>query len=124
MPRVLIVDDDWRIREICREVLEPEGYEVGEAPDGVVALKMFEQTPYDVVLCDIYMPNMDGIETIHELVEHYVAVKVVAMSGGAAGLPDYLNSAKVFGAVSVLSKPFSAGQLLDAVAVALDPGAQ
>lgn len=90
MARVLVIDDDPGIRDVCREILEQAGYSVDVAPDGAVGLKMFASAPYQVVLCDIFMPNMDGIETISELVRTYVAVTVVAMSGGAVGLPDYL----------------------------------
>lgn len=122
MARVLVIDDDPGIRDVCREILEQAGHVVDVAPDGVVGLTMFAAAPYQVVLCDIFMPNKDGIETITELVRTYVAVSVVAMSGGAVGLPDYLSSARKFGAVSELPKPFSAGELLDAVAAAADAG--
>ncbi|MBK6315232.1 MAG: response regulator [Blastocatellia bacterium] len=122
MARVLVIDDDPGIRDVCREILEQAGYSVDDAPDGAVGLKMFALAPYQVVLCDIFMPNMDGIETISELVRTYVAVSVVAMSGGAVGLPDYLSSARKFGAVSELPKPFTAGELLDAVGSAIESG--
>ncbi len=122
MARVLVIDDDPGIRDVCREILEQAGYSVDVAPDGAVGLKMFASAPYQVVLCDIFMPNMDGIETISELVRTYVAVTVVAMSGGAVGLPDYLSSARKFGAVSELPKPFTASELLDAVGSAIESG--
>lgn len=122
MARVLVIDDDPGIRDVCREILEQAGHVVDVAPDGAVGLTMFAAAPYQVVLCDIFMPNKDGIETITELVRTYVAVSVVAMSGGAVGLPDYLSSARKFGAVSELPKPFSAGELLDALAAAADAG--
>jgi DNA-binding NtrC family response regulator len=122
MARVLVIDDDPGIRDVCREILELAGHTVDVAPDGAVGLKMFAAAPYQVVLCDIFMPNKDGIETITELVRTYVAVSVVAMSGGAVGLPDYLASARKFGAVNELPKPFSAEELLDVVAAAVDSG--
>lgn len=122
MTRVLVIDDDPGIRDVCREILEQGGYVVDVAPDGAVGLRMFAAAPYQVVLCDIFMPNKDGIETISELVRTYVSVSVVAMSGGAVGLPDYLSSARKFGAVSELAKPFSAGELLEAVGAAVEAG--
>ncbi len=123
MYRVLVIDDDEQIRGVCRAVLEPAGFEVEDASDGATGLEAFDARPFDCVLCDIFMPNKDGIETIQELTQTYFDVKVIAMSGGAAGLPDYLPSAKIFGAADVLHKPFTPDQLLDAVRLALDVSA-
>jgi len=64
MYHILIIDDDEQIRRICRTVLELEGYEVEDAPDGVVGLEKFDERPSDIVLCDIFMPRQDGLETI------------------------------------------------------------
>lgn len=121
MARVLVIDDDPGIRDVCREILELSGYSVDVASDGAIGLKMFAADPYNVVLCDIFMPNKDGIETISELVKNYVAVSVIAMSGGAAGM-DFLSSARKFGAVNELPKPFTAAQLLEVVGAAVDSG--
>ena len=120
MYHILIIDDDEQIRRICRTVLELEGYEVADAPDGVIGLEKFDERPSDIVLCDIFMPNKDGIETIQELTQTYFDVKVIAMSGGAPGLPDYLPSARLFGAADVLRKPFTPTELLTAVRGVLD----
>jgi len=119
--RILLIDDDPGVREVCREILELADHTVDLAADGAVGLSMFATEPYDVVLCDIFMPNKDGIETISELVKNYVAVTVVAMSGGAAGM-DFLSSARKFGAISELRKPFTAEQLLEAVRSAVESG--
>ncbi|HQR37917.1 MAG TPA: response regulator [Blastocatellia bacterium] len=120
MQHILIIDDDEQVRELCRTVLEDAGYGVESAPDGAVALEIFDRQPCELVLCDIFMPNKDGIETILELTKSYFDVKVIAMSGGATGLPDYLPSARQFGAVDILKKPFSPDALLRMVRDALE----
>lgn len=120
MFHILIIDDDDQVREVCRAVLEREGFAVDDAPDGVIGLEKFDERPSDLVLCDIFMPNKDGIETIQELVQTYFDVKVIAMSGGAPGLPDYLPSARLFGAAFVLHKPFTPTELVGAIRGVLD----
>ena len=112
MYRILVIDDDEQVRAVCQRVLEESGFEVTVAPDGLAGLEIFDRHPSDLVICDIYMPNKDGIETIQELTKNYFDVKVIAISGGAPGLPDYLASARLFGAVEVLPKPFTPAQLL------------
>jgi len=62
MPDILIIDDEKAIRKTLSEILSFEGYKVDEAGDGEEGLKKFGQKNYDVVLCDIKMPKMDGIE--------------------------------------------------------------
>jgi DNA-binding response OmpR family regulator len=115
MYHVLVIDDDEQLRGLCRSVLEQSGFLVEDAPDGAAGLVKFDARPADVVLCDIYMPNKDGIETIQELTKAYFDVKVIAISGGAPGLPDYLMSARLLGAAGVLRKPFTPTELLDTV---------
>jgi len=115
MVRILVIDDDDQVRSLCRSVLSEAGFEVTDASDGATGLAAFDQCPFDLVVCDIFMPNKDGIETIQELARTYFDVKVIAMSGGAAGLPDYLPSARIFGASEVLAKPFAPNELLGAV---------
>src|SRR3954462_13825678 len=83
MARILIIDDNEQLRAFCREVLEAEGHVVDDAPDGDVGVQMFNQHPSDLVLCDIFMPNKDGIETIQELTAQYFGVKIIAISGGS-----------------------------------------
>jgi CheY-like chemotaxis protein len=120
MYRILVIDDDEQVRDVCQRLLEENGFEVAVAPDGIVGLEVFDRRPSDLVICDIYMPNKDGIETIQELTRTYFDVKVIAISGGAPGLPDYLTSARLFGAVEVLPKPFTSAQLLTLVRDLLD----
>ncbi len=65
--QILVVDDEERIRQSLNGVLKDEGYEVLEAKDGIQALKQIESDPPDAVLLDIWMPGMDGMETLERM---------------------------------------------------------
>lgn len=62
MPAILIIDDERAIRKTLSEILSFEGYKIDEAADGEEGLKRFSEKPFDLVLCDIKMPKLDGIE--------------------------------------------------------------
>src|SRR5215475_12447612 len=120
MARILIIDDEAPVRRLLRHMLEKEGYEVIDAPDGEVGIKLFRERPSDLVLTDILMPEKEGIETIIELRKSFPRVKIIAMSGGGRmGKLDVLPIAKSFGALQTLEKPFERHELLDAIRVAL-----
>jgi two-component system, chemotaxis family, chemotaxis protein CheY len=116
---ILIVDDDTQIRTLCRVVLEDAGYDVRLASQGAEALRLLGEAPADLVICDIFMPDKDGLETIPELRRRWPETKVLAISGGAGNMPDFLPTARRFGAVRTLQKPFSRDSLLEAVTAAL-----
>lgn len=118
--RILIVDDDGRLRAAARAVLQEEGFEVDEAANGADALKTMRQSPAHLVLCDMFMPDKDGLETIRELRREFPNLRILAISGGGtrSGL-DVLHLARVFGAVEVLNKPLHRADLLNAVHKAL-----
>ena len=116
MARILIVDDDARLREATREVLVSEGHVVVEASDGGEALRLQTAQPVDVVVCDVFMPRQDGIETIRALRRDFPELKIIAVSGGGSlGTIDVLKMARLIGATEVLSKPFSRASLVGAV---------
>src|SRR5687767_10928818 len=69
MPKILIIDDERGIRSTLKEILEYENYAVDQAEDGEKGLELMSKTKYDVVLCDIKMPNMDGIEVLEKAQE-------------------------------------------------------
>jgi CheY-like chemotaxis protein len=117
MASIMVIDDDIQIRTFVREVLEGEGYEVREAGNGAEGVKAFRQRPADLVLCDIFMPEKEGLQTIRELHDEFAKVKIVAMSGGNhhLGQVDFLPFAKKYGAVVMLQKPLAAKALLRAV---------
>ncbi len=113
--RVLVIDDDDYLRKLCRIVLEDAGYEVHLASNGAAGMKVIDEQPIDLVICDIFMPEMDGIETIMALQRQLHGTKVLAISGAAGGLPDLLPAAAKLGAIRTLQKPFSTDALVDAV---------
>ena len=120
MARLILVDDDADVRRVYRKVLERSGHEVRVAEDGRQAIALHEHVPADVLITDILMPDMDGIEMLGELRRTHVEIKIIAMSGGEridAGF--YLGLARKLGAARVLAKPVSAADLVQAVSEVL-----
>lgn len=116
MPRILIIDDEKEICEMIRQKFEPEGYEVGSAPNGKVGLKLQKETPFDLVITDIFMPEKEGIETIRELRRDFPDLKIIAITGGYRYGPDeLLEAARMLGANKTLAKPFKLGEIKKAV---------
>ncbi len=116
MKRVLVIDDDWQMREMMHQVLARAGYEVAEAPNGEVGMNIHRQDPVDLVITDLIMPEKEGIETIRELRRDYPKLKIIAISGGGrAGADGYLSVAKTIGADRTMSKPFDLKKILDTV---------
>ncbi len=108
MANILIVDDDPTIQLIAGELLKAEGHAVVHAGDGVEALKALVAIPADLVVLDMLMPNMDGLETIMEMRKSHPEVKILAISsGGPMGPHDLLRTAKLFGADDTLVKPLT-----------------
>ena len=122
MAHVLVVDDDMSIRAFVLEILEEEGHSVEEAVDGKQGLQRYREEPADLVITDILMPEVDGVEFIMQLQEIYPGVKIIAMSGGGRGLDASFNLriAKDFSAVQQLEKPFTRETLLEAVRQVVD----
>ena len=81
MQRILIIDDEASIRRTLRDVLEYEGFKIDEAGDGRAGLKAALNNPYDVVLCDIKMPKLDGMELLEEVMQHVPDLPVVMITG-------------------------------------------
>jgi CheY-like chemotaxis protein len=120
MARILVIDDDPAIRKLLRAALELAGYAVAEAGDGVQGVQAFRAHRPDVVLCDLCMPNKDGLETIRELHDNFQGVRVLAMSGGAGnGALDALPFAERCGVAGFLRKPFRLKAVCEAVAAVL-----
>ncbi len=116
MERILIIDDEQQIRSMLRLMLERDGYEVVEAPDGIEGIRAYRQKPADLIITDLIMPNKDGIGMIIELQKEFPDVKIIAMSGGGLNKPDgYLKGAKKLGAAYTLTKPIDREKMLRAV---------
>lgn len=120
MARLLVADDDLAIRSTLVRGLEAHGYDVDTASNGLEALEALADGDYDLVLTDINMPSMDGIELLLKLVEQRPGLKVIAISGGGL-FPKHelLEDARILGAVDVLEKPFDIGSLVARVQDAL-----
>jgi len=125
MPAVLIIDDDHATRAALETVLRKKNFSVLLAPDGPTGIRMVGNVCFDVVLIDMFMPGMDGIATIRELIKIDPTVPFVAISGYAftekrQGAPDFLGMAIKLGATAALQKPFEMVDLLDAVDRAIE----
>jgi DNA-binding response OmpR family regulator len=118
-PDVLVIDDHLSLRTFTRLVLTQAGYRVREAADGAAGLRAFAERPADLVLCDLCLPDADGLEAVRELRRAAPGVPVIAVSGGGSGRRlDFLWAAGGLGAAT-LPKPFTAAELLAAVAAGL-----
>lgn len=116
MALILIIDDDSKIREVLRQILEHAGYEVVEASDGGEGLRLYRERQPDLVIMDIVMPRKDGLETITDLRIEFPGSKIIAISGGGRLDPKpYLELAEGFGANRLLTKPFGHEEFLKAV---------
>lgn len=113
MHSILIVDDLESIHEMLDAVIQPIGYDTAFASDGEMALKKFSQGRYDIVLTDINMKPMDGLELLRQLKEIDPNVIVMMMSG-YANVENATRSLKL-GAFDFLTKPFKVDQLMDAL---------
>jgi CheY-like chemotaxis protein len=115
--RALVIDDDLQIRRVVSRILSDAGFDVVEAQEGREGLKQMLTFPPDVILTDIIMPEMEGIEFIRHVRRILPRVKVIAMSGGGKTSKSalVLYMAKSLGADAVLEKPFGAEALLEAV---------
>ncbi len=112
MARILVIEDDKDNRQIIREILKAQDHEVMEAEDGHMGLSLQEEHGFDLVLTDILMPVMEGIETVRELTRQYPGLRIIAMSAFRQG---YLDAARKFGAMETLEKPFTPNEVVACV---------
>jgi DNA-binding response OmpR family regulator len=117
MARILVIDDEAQLRIMLRKILEIEGYQVADAPDGKVGMALCREESFDLVITDIIMPEKEGIEVIGELLDNFPKTKIIVISGGSRNLnaENLLVSAKKIGAHCVMSKPFEIDDLLNEV---------
>ncbi|MGJ5182075.1 response regulator [Bradyrhizobium oligotrophicum] len=120
MAKILVVDDDPVMQLTVQRVLEQGGHVVALAGDGQKALTRFESESFDLVILDIFMPGMDGLETMRLILKRTPGVPIIMTSGrphtpNPMSEPDYLTMATKLGAVSALPKPFKPATLLTMV---------
>ncbi len=121
MAQIALIDDDDAVRRSLGRILERADHEVTDFPDGKAAMESLGKRRPDVIITDIYMPEMDGIEFLIRIQDVAPQVPVIAISGGGfttAG--SVLEDAGQLGAVATLEKPFEAHEVLAAVDDALE----
>lgn len=111
--RILVVDDEASIRELCARVLQRAGYEVAIAGSGEEAVTRLQGEPFDAVVSDIRMPGLSGLDVLGAAKQRYPAIRVVLITG--FGTPQTLDRARQSGADRILTKPFNPVELLGAV---------
>ena len=133
MQNILVIDDEPDVRDAVKRVLERVGYSVRTADNAIDALAELERVATDVVITDIIMPKINGVQAIESIRKAFPSVRIIAISGGgnfgistyqptAITTTAYLASAEVAGAHLALTKPFEAGDLIQAVEKVLGVG--
>jgi DNA-binding response OmpR family regulator len=118
--KILVVDDDLEVRMATRDFLSSKGYEVVVAEGGREALRLLDASPPDVVLLDVAMPDMDGMETLKRIVAAHPAIPVIMVTANA----DIEITSKVLqlGAADYVPKPFDLDYLDQAISIQLSAG--
>jgi CheY-like chemotaxis protein len=116
MARILVVDDESQMRELLCQALEKRGHTVDQAADGRQAMQRLTEQQPDLVITDLVMPEMEGIETIQAFRRRCPGLPMIAISGGGRLGPDnYLSMAGQIGANRTFEKPFRMEEILTAV---------
>lgn len=116
MKKILVVDDDVQFAEMMQKTLHAFGHEPIMAATAKQALKLYDPLTVDLVITDLIMPDMEGVELMLALRRLNRQVKIIAVSGGGRNNPDaYLNVAQKLGALKTLAKPFSLETLRAAI---------
>jgi DNA-binding NtrC family response regulator len=118
--KILVVDDDPEVRMATRDFLSSKGYEVAVAEGGREALRLLAASPADVVLLDVAMPDMDGMETLKRIVSAHPDMPVIMVTANA----DIEITSKVLqlGAADYVPKPFDLDYLDQAISIQLSAG--
>lgn len=124
MASILLVDDDDLIRDLLRRSLTKAGHAVRQAGNGKEGLRLYLESPADLVITDLIMPEKEGLGFIMAVRKVAPAARVIAISGGIAQNKElYLQLAAKLGATAVLAKPFELAELLQTVTTVLAPSA-
>jgi len=115
---ILVVDDDIFIRKIVEDRLKMEGYTVTTAEDGEVGWEKFLESTYQLIITDINMPKINGVELLNKILATKIKIPAVVMSGELTETMEVLL--KATGANAFLRKPFSVKELVNVVSLSLD----
>jgi DNA-binding NtrC family response regulator len=116
-PRILVIDDEEIVRISCRKCLAPEGYEVDTAPNGAEGLRLTRENHYALILTDLKMPDMDGMEFLMTMKETQPEARVIMITGYST--LEHAEEATRLGAYNYIEKPFTPDTLIAAVREAL-----
>lgn len=119
MARILLMDDDNLVSATIRDALVAAGHEVASVPNGSSGLDRLAASRFDLIVVDLIMPEVDGIEAIREIRARDRETPIIAISG-SSGAEIYLSAAQALGATTILRKPFANDQLIREIASALD----
>jgi two-component system, NtrC family, nitrogen regulation response regulator NtrX len=118
MAAILVIDDERSIRNTLKEVLEYENHQIDLAEDGVIGIEMIKENHFDIILCDIKMPKMDGLEVLEKIFQITSDVQVIMISGH--GTVDSAVEAIKKGAYDFIEKPLDLNRLLITIRNAMD----
>ncbi|MFN3739553.1 MAG: response regulator [Thermodesulfovibrionales bacterium] len=118
--RILVIDDENIVRVSCKRILEPEGFLVELAADGYEAIELIKKQPYDIIITDLKMPKMDGLEVLQWIKKNSPASKVVVITGFST--PEIAERSAKSGATKYLEKPFTPETLISVVQSAIKEG--
>jgi len=124
MARILVIDDDEAVRSVLTILLGQKNHRVVTAQDGRRGLKALEGDHFDLLIVDLFMPEMDGLETMRLVRKHKpdLPIIVISGSGGRVSMPDFLTMATKLGAVESIPKPFRPNELFEIVEKCLRAG--
>ena len=119
-PKIIIVDDNDLIRTLLRGILRAEDWDIiGEARNGTAALELIEMSKPDIVLLDVLMPEMDGLETLQNIKQQYPEIIVVMITGSPS--KDNVKESIEGGASGFIVKPFNSAKVLETLKRAWNP---
>jgi CheY-like chemotaxis protein len=107
---ILVADDEAEVRDLVRQILEPHAFRVLDASDGREVMQRVSETKIDLLILDLVMPDVEGIETLRALQAKLPDLRILVMSGAFGG--SFLRCARMLGAHAALKKPFSCDALL------------
>jgi len=128
MVRILVIDDDQTVRNATKIMLDASGFEAVVADSGKSGIEAIKNGSFDLVIVDLFMPDMNGLETTKALRQHNSSIPIIAVSGFMFGgqcpdMPNFGSMAAEVGATATLYKPFRPKELMQAVRTAMGQAA-